>query len=348
MKRYENHKIEEIINKMNIFELPWVKFNYNKKHKKQIISKGRKILAVLVCMVYNKLLVPLIKHNFYVTEKHKEANRLFYYRKPIWVLVSKLALRKFSETNLEPITDNQYFEIKKAGTDYPEGKLRLMPKKGTFRPIITFNRKRKVEGDFYKATLNQILSDTQLVLRNLKNTLGSGAGYCIFDNKQISKKYDEFAKRWREKGSPPLVYFTLDIKKCYDSIDTNMLVRIIEDTPLIEHMYMLIRYLRVYRNKKPLNEIKPLSYYFNMKERVHATSLSNDPMRVNEDSNQAAFNIYLARQKLITRADIVKKLKQLCDGSIIKYKKNMWLQKLGIPQGLNVSGVLCSLYFAHL
>lgn len=26
----------------------------------------------------------------------------------------------------------------------------------------------------------------------------------------------------------------------------------------------------------------------------------------------------------------------------------MWLQKLGIPQGLNVSGVLCSLYFAYI
>lgn len=48
-----------------------------------------------------------------------------------------------------------------------------MPKKGTFRPIITFNKKRKVEGESYKATLNQILSDTQLVLRNLKNILGN-------------------------------------------------------------------------------------------------------------------------------------------------------------------------------
>lgn len=38
----------------------------------------------------------------------------------------------------------------------------------------------------------------------------------------------------------------------------------------------------------------------------------------------------------------------MCDGSIISYKKQMWLQKLGIPQGLNVSGVLCSLYFAYL
>ena len=128
-----------------------------------------------------------------------------------------------------------------------------MPKKGTFRPIITFNRKRKVEGDFYKATLNQILADTQLVLRNLKNVLGTEVGFCIFDNKQISKKYDHFVQKWREKGSPKLVYFTLDIKKCYDSIDTNMLVRIIEETPLIENTYMLIKYMRIYRNKKPLN-----------------------------------------------------------------------------------------------
>ena len=103
-----------------------------------------------------------------------------------------------------------------------------MPKKGSFRPIITFNRKRKVEGDFYKATLNQILSDTQLVLRNLKNLLGTEIGYCIFDNKQISTKYDAFVKKWRNKGCPKLVYFTLDIKKCYDSINTNELVKIIE------------------------------------------------------------------------------------------------------------------------
>jgi hypothetical protein len=50
-----------------------------------------------------------------------------------------------------------------------------MPKKGTFRPIITFNRKLKVENDSsmkMKATLNQLLSDTQLVLRNMKHILG--------------------------------------------------------------------------------------------------------------------------------------------------------------------------------
>lgn len=62
------------------------------------------------------------------------------------------------------------------------------------------------------------------MLRNLKNILGTDIGYCIFDNKQISKKYDDFITRWRNKGQPKLVYFTLDIRKCYDSIDTGKLV----------------------------------------------------------------------------------------------------------------------------
>ena len=81
---------------MNVFNIPWLKINYNKKYKKQIIGRCRKILSSIIGMLFNKLLVPLLKYNFYITEKHKEANKLFYYRKPIWVLVSKLALKKFS------------------------------------------------------------------------------------------------------------------------------------------------------------------------------------------------------------------------------------------------------------
>lgn len=85
---------------MDVFDVPWLKINYNKKYKKQIIGRGRRILASMVILLYNKLIVPILKYNFYVTEKHKEANKLFYYRKPLWVLISKLALKKFSEMNL--------------------------------------------------------------------------------------------------------------------------------------------------------------------------------------------------------------------------------------------------------
>jgi len=125
-----------------------------------------------------------------------------------------------------------------------------------------------------KATLNQRLADTQLVLRGLKNILGQKLGYCIFDNRQISRKYDSFVENWKKMGSPPLKYFTLDIRKCYDSIDTSLLLKIIEYTPLIEDLYLIIKYNRLYRNKKALHKVNNFSSFFNFKERVTAIGIS--------------------------------------------------------------------------
>ena len=148
---------------MNVFELGWLNFKYNKKYHHKIVTSYKKYLSLILALIVNEYVVHIIKLNFYVTEKHKEANRIFYYRKPLWTLISKVALKKFSEDNLEPIS-------------MPEGKLRILPKKGTFRPIITFNRKVEFINENnnlkQKATLNQILADTQLVLRNLKHVLG--------------------------------------------------------------------------------------------------------------------------------------------------------------------------------
>ena len=79
-------------------------------------------------------------------------------------------------------------------------------------------------------------------------------------------------------GSPVLKYFTLDIRKCYDSIDTSLLLKIIEYTPLIEDLYMIIKYNRLYRNKKPLYGTNHFSSFFNYKERVTAIGISEDPM----------------------------------------------------------------------
>lgn len=46
----------------------------------------------------------------------------------------------------------------------PIAKLRVLPKKNSFRPIMTFNNKQGNK----KLTYNKILEDAQLVLRNLK------------------------------------------------------------------------------------------------------------------------------------------------------------------------------------
>lgn len=69
------------------------------------------------------------------------------------------------------------------------GKLRIMPKQGTFRPIITYNRINKSIGKWfpildYKNSLSVKLEDAKVVLRHLKNRLfESEVGYSVFDNR---------------------------------------------------------------------------------------------------------------------------------------------------------------------
>lgn len=116
----------------------------------------------------------------------------------------------------------------------PIAKLRILPKKLTFRPLMTFFRKSSsnYEGN-KKLSLNKILNDVHIVLRNLKEKLSSEFGFSVFDNDQISKKYYEFVKNWREIGKPKLYFLTMDIKKCYDSIDKNKLLLQIENSDFL-------------------------------------------------------------------------------------------------------------------
>lgn len=95
MKRFENQKMEDYIVKMDVFSIPWLeedKFSY--KFRGVIIKKRRKLLAEVVCFIMNKLVIPFVRMNFYVTDKHQENRKIFYYRKPLWVLVIKLTMQK--------------------------------------------------------------------------------------------------------------------------------------------------------------------------------------------------------------------------------------------------------------
>jgi hypothetical protein len=39
------------------------------------------------------------------------------------------------------------------------------------------------------------------------------------------KKYERFAEHWRAKGSPKLYFVTMDIEKCYDNVDAEKCVK---------------------------------------------------------------------------------------------------------------------------
>ncbi|EAR90406.3 telomerase reverse transcriptase (macronuclear) [Tetrahymena thermophila SB210] len=379
MKRFENQKVLDYICFMDVFDVEWFVDLKNQKftQKRKYISDKRKILGDLIVFIINKIVIPVLRYNFYITEKHKEGSQIFYYRKPIWKLVSKLTIVKLEEENLEKVEEKLIPED--SFQKYPQGKLRIIPKKGSFRPIMTFLRKDKQKN--IKLNLNQILMDSQLVFRNLKDMLGQKIGYSVFDNKQISEKFAQFIEKWKNKGRPQLYYVTLDIKKCYDSIDQMKLLNFFNQSDLIQDTYFINKYLLFQRNKRPLLQIqqtnnlnsameieeekinkKPFKmdninfpYYFNLKERQIAYSLYDDDDQILQkgfkeiqSDDRPFIVINQDKPRCITKDIIHNHLKHISQYNVISFNKVKFRQKRGIPQGLNISGVLCSFYFGKL
>lgn len=210
----------------------------------------------------------------------------------------------------------------------------------------------------YKKTsmsLNQMLRDTQLVLRNLKQTLQQGFGYSVFDNEQIIDKYSKFVKKWKEIGKPELYFLALDIKKCYDSINAQKLLELFLQTDLLDYSYLINKYLLLARNKKSFakNDSATLPQYFNLRERVYAVSL-RDKQKMRQGFNEKlkdsrpAIIINMANCKLITKNEMNAMIQHVCSENFIQFENRYFQQKYGIPQGLNISSVLCSFYFSHL
>lgn len=87
---------------MDVMKIDWFSDVNNMKviDKRKYISIKRRLLADILVFIINKIIIPFIRFNFYVTEKHKEGSSIFYFRKPLWKLVSKLTIIKVNKFKL--------------------------------------------------------------------------------------------------------------------------------------------------------------------------------------------------------------------------------------------------------
>ncbi len=88
--------------------------------------------------------------------------------------------------------------------NFAPGKLRLIPKGETFRPIMTFNRKVPHNKNL---TTNNKLQHSHMMLKNLK-----------------SKLY----------------FVAMDIEKCYDNVDPDKLSTFLGKTDLLDKEYFML------------------------------------------------------------------------------------------------------------
>lgn len=139
--RFESFTRVSLLSKFRIHELPWLRFPGCSEDKKgYFMNENEFVFWKLLKWVFEDLLVGLSRCFFYCTEKQKEYSRIFYYRKGIWNLCMKLAVEDLLKQTLVYVQKQEMKSFCENNAQAP-GKLRLIPKGDTFRPIMTFNRK---------------------------------------------------------------------------------------------------------------------------------------------------------------------------------------------------------------
>ena len=151
--------------------------------------------------------------------------------------------------------------------NFAPAKLRLIPKGETFRPIMTFNRKVPHSKTM---TTNKKLGQSHLMLKNLKSRMHQlDFGYAVFNYDDIMKKYENFVQRWEKAGKPKLYFATMDIEKCYDSVDSRKLKEFLHKTDLLEKEYYILNCIVLKRKNNVLidgaQDKEPIKNHFRHK-----------------------------------------------------------------------------------
>lgn len=130
------------------------------------MDKRREILDEFLYYLFDSLLVPLIRSNFYVTDTNTHKYRLVFFRHDVWRHIAEPAMaalkaKMFEEVKLEDAMS--ILQSRRLGFS----SLRLMPKTETMRPIMNLGKRPVMSGgrQTLGRSINKLLSPIHQVLR---------------------------------------------------------------------------------------------------------------------------------------------------------------------------------------
>lgn len=108
------------------------------------MNKRYEIFHEFLYYVFDSLLIPLIRSNFYVTESNTHRFQVFYFRHDVWRLIAEPSISSLKEGMFEEIKlkeAKQILDSRRLGFS----QLRLLPKGTKLRPIMNLRRRQMMD-----------------------------------------------------------------------------------------------------------------------------------------------------------------------------------------------------------
>lgn len=136
------------------------------KTSKTDIRKRTELFYEFLYYVFDSILIPLLRSNFYITESNMDKYRLFYFRHDVWRYVAEpamaaLKVKMFEEVNLDDA--NRMLDSRQLGFS----QIRLLPKGTSLRPIMNLRKKMLKRGNktLLGPSINTLLKPVHTILQ---------------------------------------------------------------------------------------------------------------------------------------------------------------------------------------
>ncbi|KAI9171577.1 Telomerase reverse transcriptase [Paramyrothecium foliicola] len=350
LRRYETMNLFEISQDFKITALEWLRGpgTVGQKACRTDTEKRIEIFHEFIYFIFDSLLIPLIRTNFYVTESNTHRYDIFFFRHDVWRRIAEPATKLLKQEMFEEMKADQALSIlgsRKLGYS----QIRLLPKGPKLRPIMNLRRRqmKTSRSGILSPSINTVLGPVHTVLKLEKVGSHQSAPFDIYDK---LKNFKAHAEPFNE----PLFFAKIDVQAAFDNIPQDLVTEVMASVPSHER-YRITKHAEV----KPGEPMHP-----------GASNASNKPIRrwysTASWGNQPNSNFLrelngrLAARKRNTlfvnssvqqmhdTGNLLKLLDQHVRQNMVKFGKKYYRQKLGIPQGSVLSSFLCNYYYADL
>ena len=363
----------EMLNYVHLFkqkefsfnEMKWLKLK-NIRYPKVEIKLKNFIMKSIISWVFDFILIIFFRSNFYVTDRQSFHFKTFYYHKNVWDIIIKINELKLKSQFLEINKLEALNSIK--SYNLPCGKLRILPKVKNCRPIISYNR--KIMND--NKTIKDSLINVQKIFKHIQKKMQKNYNCVVFDYNKIIKNLIDFKEKCIERSFNKneeirkiFKFLSLDIEGCYDNINLERLISMIEkDNNIIKDTYLLNSVYVVIPKTFMLEKLKKENVNIEEKCRFEEFFEIKKVDLVGDFSEYTTFIEYIKSEKdinytycvlyqdlsrnFVLKENLILDIKKYLTNNIFKFNKNFYKQVQGIPQGLPISSFLCNLYFHNI
>jgi telomerase reverse transcriptase len=349
--RFDKFSLHNCIQGIRVNHISWLKIGRQCRRTERCTPEESKrrvwILASIVEWLFDRLVIDVARHNFYVTDTAMNKNKLFFYRMDIWDEISRRAFTCLSEsllTRLSRVEAEETLEKRTLGYS----RIRFLPKEDGVRPIV--NLKRKVKGSWptkvshpheSQPSVNSLLQNAFHVLSMESTRSPEFVGFSVTNNADIFQRLRTLRRAIRPTRQT-LFFAKVDIQKSFDMIQQDILLQLVESI-VTDKNYIVRRFASVYSVFGKIAR--------NFKRKASLISEFCDFSSYADMLIKTMKNVILVDQVVCTGEDsesLLKLIREHISQNVVRYGNAFFRQRMGITQGSILSPLLCNLFYGSL